>query len=295
MRLSAILFPLLLFSAFALAVNLPARPTSYVSDFANILQPQERAYLETLCTELEHNTTAELAIVTVSSLEGMEISQYSIELADAWKVGKKDKDNGVIILLAPNEREVRIEVGYGLEGALPDVRASRIIREQMAPFFKDNQWFDGLKAGAEAIAVIVRAEAPEGTAPPSEMDSEGLLIFTIFWLVLCTLFFVILYSVTAKLQPAFKWRNTLKYTYAGAAVLALAFAFLGSFVAIFFALAAFFHIFALASAFPKQPGKFGGGGFIGGGRFGGGGFSSGGGFGGFGGGSFGGGGASGRF
>lgn len=272
------------------------RPTSYVSDFAKVLSPQERASLEQIAVDLERNTTAELAIVTVPSLEGEDIAQYSIELADAWKVGKKGKDNGIILLLAPNERRVRIEVGYGLEGALPDVRASRIIRETMTPYLKADQWYDGLNAGAQAISLVVRGEATDGTSSPGETDTFGIQVFVLFWIALCSLFFGVTYYASGKAKPPAKYRKVLAYTYAGSAILALVLAFLGSMFAIMFALIAFGHIFALAFSMP-QNGQGGGGWSSSWGSHGSS-WSSGGSsgsFGGFGGGGFGGGGSSGSF
>jgi uncharacterized protein len=293
---------LLALASTALAVHDLPRPSAYVSDFANVLSPQEEAYLESLAVELERNTTAELAVVTVPSLEGMEAEQYSIELAEKWKVGKKGVDNGVILLLAPAERRVRIEVGYGLEGALTDVRASRIIREKMIPHFSKDAWFDGLRAGAESIAAIIGDEAPQGTAEPGGPEGPFVTMFVLLWLFICTLVFGVFYSVAGAAKPPVGWRKPVGYSYGLFSVLALALAFIGSALAIGFALLAFLHVFAIASA--TRPGKYKVGGvpiFVhhgGLGRPGGGwgGGMGGGGFGGgFGGGGFGGGGAGGRF
>lgn len=96
------------------------KPQGYVNDFAGVLSAAAKEKLTALCAEVEQKTKAQIAIVTVSSLEGEPIEQYSIDLATAWGIGPKQKATGVLILYAPNDRRYRVEVGYGLEGILPD-------------------------------------------------------------------------------------------------------------------------------------------------------------------------------
>ena len=149
---------LLILSNSAVAAALPS-PTGYVNDFANVLNRQVSAQLENTLAALQAKTGAEVAVVTVDSLEGAPIEDYAVRLFQTWGVGKKGKDNGVLILVAPNDRQVRIEVGYGLEGAINDALAGRIIRERMIPAFKDGDFNAGIAGGTMAVAALVAKEA----------------------------------------------------------------------------------------------------------------------------------------
>src|SRR3990172_3488712 len=152
--LSAIAAVLIILTASAgtCAEKLPS-PQGYVSDFAGVIDPADKASLEAYLRELEAKTTAEVAVVTVPELGGFaDVEEYAVELFRAWGVGKKGQDNGVLILLSIRERRARIEVGYGLEGAITDGTAGVIIREVMVPYFKAGQYGKGILAGAQAVA-----------------------------------------------------------------------------------------------------------------------------------------------
>ncbi len=134
------------------------RSTGYVNDFAGVMAPQERSQLEALLAAVERKTTAEVAVVTVDTVKPLTIEDYSVGLIEEWGLGKEDKDNGVLILLAINDREGRIEPGYGLEGALPDALCIRIAREQMLPLFKQGRYSQGLVNGALSVVTYVARE-----------------------------------------------------------------------------------------------------------------------------------------
>ncbi len=154
-------------AALASAVSLgafPARPKGYVNDFAGVLSPPTVSRLESLAAALERDTGDELAVVTVPSLEGMSVEEYASDLFKAWGVGKKGKDNGVMVLVCPSERKMRIEVGYGLEAILPDGLAGQIIREDFIPSFKRGDYPGGIEAGTATVENILRRGEP---APPS--------------------------------------------------------------------------------------------------------------------------------
>lgn len=146
---------LLLLSATAFAQAFPA-PQGKVNDFANLLAAADRAALEQTLTALEQETTAELAVVTVRSLDGRPLEDYANRLFAEWGIGKKGRDNGVLILVARDDREIRIEVGYGLEGVLPDGLAGTVIRETFVPRFRDGQYREGLLEGTARVADIIR-------------------------------------------------------------------------------------------------------------------------------------------
>lgn len=135
-------------------------PDGRINDFANLLDADQRERLTTMVREVEDETTAEIAVATVPSLDGMSVEEYANRLFAAWGVGKADADNGVLILVAPNEREMRIEVGYGLEPVLPDGLAGEIIRETFLPRFRDGDYAAGILDGTARIATIVRRNQP---------------------------------------------------------------------------------------------------------------------------------------
>src|SRR6266446_3914181 len=112
------------------------QPAGYVTDLAGILSSQQAASLDQALSDYEQRTSNQIVVLTVKSLEGQDIESYSIAVAEAWKAGQKHKDNGVILVIAPDERKVRIEVGYGLEGVLTDAKSSQIIRNILAPHFR---------------------------------------------------------------------------------------------------------------------------------------------------------------
>ncbi|MGE0865094.1 MAG: YgcG family protein [Vicinamibacterales bacterium] len=138
----------------ASAQGLPA-PAGHVNDYANLLDEQTRATLTERLRDVEARTSSEIAVATVTSLDGMSIEEYASRLFKAWGVGQEKTDNGVLILVAPNEREMRIEVGYGLEGVLPDGLAGEIRDQAFLPRFRDGDYAGGIVAGVGRIADIV--------------------------------------------------------------------------------------------------------------------------------------------
>jgi uncharacterized protein len=167
------------------------QPTGYVIDLAGALQPGTKTQLEALCTELEQKTGAQLAIVTVKSLDGQEIQPYASDLFLHLGIGKKKEDTGVMLLVAPNERKYWIEVGYGLEPIINDARAGDAGR-LMVPFFRQGDYSGGVLAAARRLAQYI-AEAKGVTltglpqrrvAPPrSENSHVGVYIFLALLLI----------------------------------------------------------------------------------------------------------------
>src|SRR3989344_239769 len=141
-------FSILLFSASAITYP---KLSDFVTDNANIIDPAYEQQILELAKAIEQNTTAEIAVVTVTSLEGLPIETYAVELFKQAGIGKKDLNNGLLILIAPNEREYRIEVGYGLEGTIPDIRAREIGTNIFVPNFRNNEYGKGIY---DAVAVI---------------------------------------------------------------------------------------------------------------------------------------------
>jgi uncharacterized protein len=141
---------------------LPA-PDGYVNDFASVLDEADESYLETFLERLERDTTAEVVVATVASLEGMTVEDYANRLFSEWSIGQARQDNGVLLLVAPGERTVRIEVGYGLEPILPDGLTGEIIRTEILPEFRAGNLPRGIGRGLNRLAQIVRRD-PEASA-----------------------------------------------------------------------------------------------------------------------------------
>lgn len=133
------------------------QPQGRVNDFAGVLDEATEAALRGMIDLAEKDTKAEIAVVTVGSLEGRSVEEYAAALFQTWGIGKKGADNGVLVLVCPVERQMRIEVGYGLEGVLPDGLAGSIIRQQFTPAFKEGDYARGLIDGVRRIGEIVRA------------------------------------------------------------------------------------------------------------------------------------------
>ena len=131
----------------------------YVSDYAGVFSVPQRDGLNRLLAELEQKTNAQIAVVTLSSLEGGEIRDFSNRLFERWGIGQKGLDNGVLLLTAMGDHEVWIEVGYGVEPIIPDARAGRILDEVVIPAFRQGDFAGGLTAGAQTLASIVATDS----------------------------------------------------------------------------------------------------------------------------------------
>jgi uncharacterized protein len=151
---------------------------SRVTDLTGTLGAAEQAALEDRLAQLERETGSQLAVLLVRSTAPEDIAAYAIRVVDTWQLGRKDVDDGVLLLVATEDRRVRIEVGYGLEGALPDARARRIIDTIVTPYFRRGEYAAGIDAGTAAIASVIRGEtlpAPGRDAPASGADLGSLL------------------------------------------------------------------------------------------------------------------------
>lgn len=164
-RCLALIGVLLLSATLAAAAEkvFPA-PVGYVNDFANVMEPSSKERLSFLLTRIEGSGAAEIAVVTIPSMEELgfaDIEEAAVKLFEEWGIGKKGRDNGVLILAAIKERKVRIEVGYGLEGQIPDGAAGEIIRKGIVPFFKKQRFGEGLYNGVLLIAERINADVGE--------------------------------------------------------------------------------------------------------------------------------------
>ncbi|OHA17720.1 MAG: hypothetical protein A2664_03855 [Candidatus Taylorbacteria bacterium RIFCSPHIGHO2_01_FULL_46_22b] len=293
-RLTLPVFSLILLGYFVLPQFLHAytslTPTGFVNDFANLLTTDEIELLETQLRAFEASTTNEIALVTINSLEGDTIEGYAVSLFADWGIGKKDQDNGILLLVAKDDRKVRIEVGYGLEGAVPDATANQIIQKDILPRFKADDYSGGIQAGIENL---IKASQYEYIATEIPSGSFWGLLNENFIVLFVAIVFVFQWLGAILGRSKSWWLGGVLGIIAGLSggyVFSLG---IGLAIALMIALGGFGLLFdfIVSSAFgaarsrgAKAPWWIGGGGTSGG---------SGSSFGGFGGGSSGGGGASG--
>lgn len=281
--LLALLLPFL-----AWAVDIPPLKAR-VTDLTGTLNARQRDALEQTLAEFESRKGAQIAVLMVPTTEPETVEQYAVRVEESWQLGRKGVDDGVLLVVAKNDRKLHIEVGYGLEGILPDAIAKRIIDNDIVPRFKEGDFYGGIRAGADRIMRVVEGEplpppAAHGPSPAGGFNPEFLFILFFFVLVaggvLRAIFGRVVGAGLAGGAAAF-----LGWVLAGSVVVVVIGALLGFLMTLLGGMA--------GSGAYRRGGPWIGGGGFGGGGFGGGGFG-GGGFGG-GGGFSGGGGASGSW
>lgn len=164
---SALIFVMLFAACLVFAVEVPYL-TGRVTDNAQILSAETRKSITDLLKAHEDKTTNQIAVLTVPSLEGAGVEEYANTVFSAWKLGQKGKDNGILIVVAPKDRRMRIEVGYGLEGTMTDGMAGSIIRDVMTPHFKNSDYNKGMDEGVKAVVAVL-----EGGKPPEALALSG--------------------------------------------------------------------------------------------------------------------------
>jgi uncharacterized protein len=183
------------------AVSFPAL-TGRVVDDAHVLSAAERDRLTSKLADLEQKSGIQLVVATVDSLQGEEIEPYANELFRTWKLGEKTKNNGVLLLVAPKERRVRIEVGYALEGTLTDALSKIIIANAIAPRFKSGDFDGGVGRGVDDIITVLTTDAAEWQPKPSvRLDAEPLPAW-VEWLLTAALIAVLTLFI---ISPGFRW------------------------------------------------------------------------------------------
>lgn len=167
----------------------PMRPARAVNDFAGMLSSQEQGLLERKLRNYNDSTSSALVVVTVPTTAGMDIAQYTTQLAHKWGVGEGELDNGLVILVSRDDKRVNISTGYGLEGAVPDAMAKRIIEQQIKPAFRDGNYYAGLDKATDTIIQLASGEYSGVTF--AEENSSDVSI----WLVLLVLFFLVIFPI----------------------------------------------------------------------------------------------------
>ncbi|HEY6094577.1 MAG TPA: YgcG family protein [Gallionellaceae bacterium] len=267
---------LLAWSAHADEVAVPPL-TARVTDLTGTLSSEQRAALEERLQAYEAQKGSQIAVLMIPTTQPETLEQYSIRVVEQWKLGRKGVDDGVLLLVAKDDRKLRIEVGYGLEGALPDVTAKRIVAEDIAPHLRQGDFYGGIVAGITRISSVLEGEA---LPPPRTRHDNGTDIGNYLVVLL------IAAMVGGFLLPLLLGRFV--GALANGCLIGLASMLLGAglFFAVIFGFMAFIIGLARGDGGNFGGGNWGGGGGWGGGSGGGGGFSGGGG-------GFGGGGASG--
>ncbi len=214
--MATILLSLLCAGVAAFAVNYPAL-TGRIVDQANIIPAATRNTIEPKLADLEAKSGIQLVVATITSLDGQEIEPYANELFRTWKLGEKDKNNGVLLLVAPNEHRVRIEVGYGLEGTLTDALSKVIITNAMTPRFKTGDFGGGIARGVDDIITVLTTDSAEWQQRPSlrldntQTSDPTNWILILLLIVFGTLFIgwpgfpLVCLEHGAECSPQFRW------------------------------------------------------------------------------------------
>lgn len=269
-------FLITLISGSAWANSIPSQPTGYISDQADVLTSEIEQELETQLKQLEKETTAEVALLTIPSTNETPIFNYALEVAETWKIGKAANDNGLLILIASQDRAYQMLTGYGLEGALPDARLNQIARKHFIPHFREGDYTTGISNALQDITAFIK-EDPSVIAQYEKENSfdDKLGIIQVLGLVLI---------VILNLWGSFEPKQQIKRTGIAGTIFGI---FAGWFLpSILIGIIAAVIIFLFANSHDTTKGSPTWG------RYG---SRGGGGFGGFGGGSFGGGGSGGRW
>ena len=181
-------FLLLIFLTLSLFADDVPGYSRYVNDYAVVITEKDKASMESVAKEVEEKTGAQIAVLTVKSMAPYtSIDDFSMAVAEKWKVGEKGKDTGIIIVLAMEERKVRIEVGYGLEGIFNDAKAGRILDNTIIPYFRGGDFSAGLRRGVFKIADTI------GTEMDVELDERAKMQDNTFTERLCMLIFFIIF------------------------------------------------------------------------------------------------------
>lgn len=281
--LAVVLLPLSasVWSADGGLVPVPAL-TARVTDLTQTLNAEQRNALEQKLAAFETQKGSQIAVLMVPTTQPEEIEQYSIRVVDAWKLGRAKVDDGALLIIAKNDHRLRIEVGRGLEGAMPDAIAKRIIAETITPHFRNGDFAGGINDGVDQMISVIQGEAlppPARRHARSEGDSRMAMLFTPF---------IILFFIGSALRRAVG-------TFPASGLVGVGSGIAASFLLGSALLGVGLGLIALIAALVMYSGSLGSGGYYGGGGFGGGGFGGGGGGFGGGGGGFSGGGSSGSW
>ena len=183
-KIFSLLF-LLLFSVAAICQILPKKPepAAFVNDYTNTLTEDQKHSLSNKLVAFADSTSTEIVVVIIPSLDGYDVAEYNVALGRAWGVGGKEFSNGVILLIAKNDRKLNIATGYGVEGALPDITAKHIIEDVIKPNFKGDDYYRGIDQGTDAIIKAVKGEYHTPRQSRSKGSGSGKFIIIIIIII----------------------------------------------------------------------------------------------------------------
>ncbi len=284
---------------FALAYYNPGKPAGFVNDFTGMtLKDDEKVSLENKLNQFNKDSSNEISIVIISSLKGDTIENFSTKLFEDWKIGKEKKDNGVLLLVAMDDHKMRIEPGYGLEGALPDATCYRIITDDLTPAFKEQKYYEGIDSAIDKIILATKGEyKPDPNADKVNLSGSFFKSGDFFYFIIIFGFWL-LSVLRMRLAKSKSWyEGGIIGAVAGLLIALIFFRTILGFVLWMSILGGagllFDYLVSRVLPPPTKGGRGGGIWFLGGGGSSGG--FGGGGFGGFGGGGSGGGGSSGSW
>ena len=178
--------------------ELPAPPQGWFNDYAGLVSPGEARRLDEKLRRLDEETSTQVVVAVFPKLPSPSLEDFTVRTAESWRVGREELDNGAILFVFVEDRIARIEIGYGLEGALPDALAGRILDEQAVPRFRRGDWAGGLEAGIDGIAAAVRGEytVPEPAKP------RGASLTVLLVVLLLLVVFLVLVSSSSRGGPS---------------------------------------------------------------------------------------------
>ncbi|RZL48490.1 MAG: TPM domain-containing protein [Pedobacter sp.] len=184
MKKIIILFILSFGSIIGFAQEFPAKPSTLVNDYTNTLTASQKQELEQKLVAFDDSTSNQIAVVIIKSVGEYDINEYAYKLGREWGVGGKEKNNGVILLIAMGDRKISIQTGYGLEGALPDIYTKRIIENDIKPFFKENDYFSGINAGTNSIIALIKGEYKNDSPKAKSKGGKGSAGFIVLIIII---------------------------------------------------------------------------------------------------------------
>ncbi|MEI6810458.1 MAG: TPM domain-containing protein [Candidatus Nomurabacteria bacterium] len=185
MKKIAVTFAVLFSTAlFSYAFTIPDKPVGYVNDYANILSVDAKQNLENELKNFTASSSNEIAVVTIPDLGGDAVENYASKLFSSWKIGDAKNDNGILLLISRDDHKLRIEVGYGLEGALPDITAKDIIDNKITPSFKQGNYDEGIIQGVKAIEEVTRGEYKATGKKSSSSINGNMIEFIIVFIII---------------------------------------------------------------------------------------------------------------
>ena len=178
----------------------------YVNDFANVLSDETENHIWQTSKKLDEETGAQIVVTSINNLDGRDIESYALEMGRQWKIGDNEKNSGLLILIATDDRRLRIEVGYGLEGILPDGKVGRLQDEHMVPALKKDKWDEATLQGYNAFHAVISENREEIGKGPAENEEDWFITLLVILFLTTPIWIIIIVIIYAKKHPE-KFKN----------------------------------------------------------------------------------------